>query len=110
DATERAIVIAGSGRPWVLGPTERQAPISRACPWRLGRSPLENDRKSPISSAHAVPIYLVGLRRSLVRYSTGPGAYAFECAGGSDAGRVTYKCSYRAFAIALGSPRAGPRS
>src|SRR5262249_9909463 len=65
-ATERAIVIAGSGRPRVLGPTERQAPISRACPWRLGRSPLENDRESPLSPAHVVPIYLVGLRRSLV--------------------------------------------
>ena len=66
-ATERAIVIAGSGRPRVLGPTERQAPISRACPWRLGRSPLENDRESPLSPAHVVPIYLVGLRRSLAR-------------------------------------------
>src|SRR5215510_4169361 len=73
-ATHRAIVIAGSGRPQVLGPTERQAPISRACPWRLDRSPLENDRESPLSSAHVVPIYLVGLRRSLVRFKPdGPG-------------------------------------
>src|SRR5215510_8898519 len=67
-ATERAIVIAGSGRPRVLGPTERQAPISRACPWRLDRSPLENDWESPISSAHVVPIYLVGLRQSLASF------------------------------------------
>src|SRR5215831_5742911 len=34
---------------------------------RLHRSPLENDRESPLSSAHVVPIYLVGVRRSLVR-------------------------------------------
>ena len=34
------MVIAGSGRPRVLGPTERQAPITRACPCRFGRSPL----------------------------------------------------------------------
>jgi hypothetical protein len=34
----------GSGRPRVLGPTELQAPISRACPCRLGRSPFKIDR------------------------------------------------------------------
>ena len=31
-----------SGRPRVLGPIERQAPISKACPWRLDRSPLKS--------------------------------------------------------------------
>jgi hypothetical protein len=36
-------------RPRVFGPIERQAPISRACPWRLDRSPLQNDPETPLS-------------------------------------------------------------
>src|SRR5215831_9055898 len=61
---DRSIVIAGSGRPRVLGPTERQAPIHRACPCRLGRSPLRTTG-IPTILRYVVPIYLVGLRRSL---------------------------------------------
>jgi hypothetical protein len=53
-------VVEGMRRPWFGDPW-----ISRL--HRLDRSPLENDRESPLSSAHVVPIYLVGLRRSLVR-------------------------------------------
>src|SRR6202043_2933730 len=39
-ATDRAMLIAGSGRPRVLGPTELRALITRARPCRLDRSPL----------------------------------------------------------------------
>src|SRR5580693_3134362 len=39
-ATDRGMLIAGSGRPRVLGPIELRALITRGRPCRLDRSPL----------------------------------------------------------------------
>src|SRR3974390_24466 len=86
------MLIAGFGRPRVLGPTELQALISRACPCRLDRSPLlsaEFHRNPPLcneappqtADAQTIhtPARLVGLRRSLVRSDAAASCLAQEC-------------------------------
>src|SRR5690349_12292530 len=73
------MLIAGSGRPRVLGPTERQAPIIQGMSLRLGRSPLTSTGNPQLLG---VRIHLVGLRRSLASsdYNT-----LIRCCSASDA-------------------------
>src|SRR5215471_6561758 len=84
-----------SGRPRVLGPIERQAPISKACPWRLDRSPLKSTgnphsprltvadipRRSEAKASldvYAAEFGRTGFQGALNWYRIGAGKYAAE--------------------------------